>query len=97
MKILEKIVLHPKLENEHRNEVNEWWSNVLGTGDDKSWWMHSNYTKHGCFNITVAGSGNESAVTAFLLKYPDTKVIEEKYTYKYEIDPEALQLFKWTS
>jgi hypothetical protein len=90
MRTLKKIVLHPNLENEHRNEVKQW----LGQNAKKdNWCMNSNYTEHGTFNITIGGKENETLATMFLLKYPNTKVVEKQYHETYEIAPEALALF----
>lgn len=90
MRTLQKIVLHPKLENEHRNEVRTWLDQCA---KPDTWGMNSNYTEHGTFNITLRGKENEAVVSMFLLKYQDTKIIEQQYHETYEIAPEALQLF----
>ena len=90
MKTLEKIVLHPKLENEHREEVTAWLEQNAKTN---TWDINSNYDEHGCFNITLRGAENEGLVAMFLLKYSNTKIIEKQYDETYEVDPEALALF----
>ena len=86
MKIFQKAVLHPKLENESREEVKEWCK--LNFSKD-TWYMNSNYTPHGCFNITVTGRKNESAVTAFILKFPEVITISINYDIFATIDEEA--------
>lgn len=90
MKTLEKIVLHPKLENEHREEITAWLEENAKT---RTWDINSNYDEHGCFNVTLYGQENERLVTSFLIKYANTKIIEQQYNETYEIAPEALALF----
>ena len=92
MKTLEKIVLHPKLENKHRDEVRAWLEQNAKTN---TWDINSNYDDHGCFNITLRGAESESLLTMFLMKYVDTKIIEKQYHETYEIAPEALSLFNF--
>jgi len=90
MRELVKIVLHPKLENEHREEVASWMSL---NADPETWRINSNYDSHGTFNVTILGKENEGLVSMFMLKYGDTKVIDHVYREYYEIAPEALALF----
>ena len=90
MKTLEKIVLHPKLENEHRQEIASWLEENAKT---YTWDINSNYDEHGCFNVTLYGHENEKLVTSFLIKYANTKIIEQQYNETYEIASEALALF----
>jgi hypothetical protein len=90
MKKLEKIVLHPKLENEHRAEVTAW---LEQNANKNTWDINSNYDEHGCFNITLRGVESESLLTMFLMKYKDTKIVEQQYYETYEIANEALALF----
>jgi hypothetical protein len=90
MKTLEKIVLHPKLENEHRAEVTAW---LEQNAETDAWDINSNYDEHGCFNITLWGAKSEGLLTMLLMKYVDTKIIEKQYHETYEIDSEALALF----
>ncbi len=91
MRILEKIVLHPKLENESRAEVRDWCSIAMA---DDEWLINSNYTDHGCFNVTIVGDHNDSFVTAFIIKYPETIIVDSIYTEVWEPAPEALALFE---
>jgi hypothetical protein len=91
MRILEKIVLHPKLENKSREEVRNWCKTALG---EHEWWVNSNYTEHGCFNLTILGGHNETFVTAFMIKYPETIIEESKYTEIWEPALESLALFE---
>jgi hypothetical protein len=46
---IQKIVLH--LENEHRQEVIDWFSFQLPGGQGESWWIKSNYDTHGCLML----------------------------------------------
>ena len=92
---IQKIVLHPKLENEHRQEVIDWFSFQLPGGQGESWWLKSNYDTHGCFNVTLVGEKNIPVASAFMLVYPDTLIIEKQYHETYEIAPEALALFEF--
>jgi hypothetical protein len=86
MKLLEKIILHPKLENEHRNDVRDWcYENFLSD----TWVMNSNYTSHGCFNITVTGRKNSLSVLAFIMKFPEVQVLHQEYIEFATIDEEA--------
>jgi hypothetical protein len=87
-----KIVLHPKLENEHRQEVKDWMSCQL---PEDTWYMNSNYDEHGCFNITIEGKENTNLATAFMLKYPETIILEKQFHETYEIATEALSLFEF--
>jgi len=83
MRVLQKIVLHPKLENESRLDVRNWCEdNFL----PDSWQITSNYTSHGCFNIIVYGRKNASAVSAFILSFPEVQVVESKYNVEATID-----------
>lgn len=93
MKVLEKIVLHPKLENEQRTNVQNWCNrNFL----IDTWVMNSNYTEHGCFNITVTGRKNSAAVTAFIMAFPEVQVLEESYHEFATIDEKVFnQNFKY--
>ena len=90
MRTLEKIVLHPKLENESRDEVREWCGVAIPEGE---WFVNSNYTEHGCFNVTLVGE-HESFVTAFMIKYPETIIVDSVYTEVWEPSPESLALFE---
>jgi hypothetical protein len=90
MKTLEKIVLHPKLENDSREQVREWCNQNVEPG---KWSVNSNYDDHGCFNVTMWGEEHAKMVTDFLMRYPETKVLEAEYKETYEIAPEALSLF----
>jgi muconolactone delta-isomerase len=92
MKTLEKIVLHPNLENKHRIEVRQWMEQNANTD---TWCMNSNYDAHGTFDITMYGKENETLATMFLIKYPNTKIVEQQYHETYEIAPEALSLFNF--
>ena len=91
MRILEKIVLHPKLENEHRKEIHDWCNQTINADE---WYIKSNYTEHGCFNLTIIGEHNESVITAFIIKYPETIIEESQYKETWEPAPEALALFE---
>ena len=91
MRLLEKIVLHPKLENEARAPVRAWCEQNLISG---SWSINSNYDDHGCFDVTVTGAENDPAVTVFMLIHPDTVIVDSLYTDVYEIAPEAVTLFE---
>jgi hypothetical protein len=91
MRTLEKIVLHPRLENESREEVRDWCNIAMQEGE---WWVNSNYTEHGCFNVTITGEHNESFVTAFMIKYPETLIVESDYKEIWESDPASLVLFE---
>ena len=76
MKVLQKIVLHPKLENDNRLEVKQWCeSNFLPL----NWCISSNYTQHGCFNVIVHGRKNAAAVTAFIMTFPEVQILYEEY------------------
>lgn len=91
MILLEKIVLHPKLENTHREEVSQWCKLCLPYD---VWTLKSNYTEHGCFNITVVGEYAQNFSTAFLIKYPETIIVDSKYKITYETAPAAFELFE---
>ena len=90
MKILEKIVLHPKLENDSREQVREWCKQNVATN---KWMVTSNYDDHGCFDVVIWGDEHAKMVTDFLIRYPETKVLTTEYTENYKIAPEALALF----
>ena len=91
MRTLEKIVLHPKLENENREEVRTWCEQSIKFDE---WSLNSNYTEHGCFNVTIFGHHNESFVTAFMIKYPETIIVDSVYSEVWEPAPESLALFE---
>jgi hypothetical protein len=91
MRHFEKIVLHPKLENDSRQEVRDWLQSRIP--DSQDWRINSNYDEHGCFNITILGNRNMSVATAFMLVYPDTLIVETQFHDTYEIAPEAALLF----
>ena len=93
MRIFEEAVLHPNLDNEHRYAVHDWCEENIGQRYH-DWSDSSNYDEHGTFNIIIHGIDNEPAVMMFLLKYPNTQLIETKYQYKTTIAKEALQLFE---
>jgi hypothetical protein len=91
MRIFKKIVLHPKLENEHRDRVENWCSQYIYK---ENWWINSNYDDHGCFNVTITGQEHESATTLFMLTFPDTQVLETEYTEIWGPSEESLNLFE---
>ncbi len=91
MRTLKKLVLHPKFEDISRIEAEAWCEENL---TKKSWNTFSNYTDHGTFNLSVYGEEDWPAVTAFMLKYLDTIVIDSVYSESYEIAPETLSLFE---
>ena len=91
MRHIEKIVLRPKLENDSRKEVLDWFTTRMPNRQD--WGMNSNYDEHGCFDITILGESNMSVATAFMLAYPDTLVVETQFHDTYEIAHEAALLF----
>jgi hypothetical protein len=91
MKHIEKIVLHPKLENNRRQEVIDWCMAHMPNQED--WGVNSNYDKHGCFNVTILGENNISVATAFMLAYPDSLILEKKLQGVCDMDPEAALLF----
>jgi hypothetical protein len=86
MRVLQKIVLHPKLENDNRENVYNW---CLENFIPDTWFLNSNYTDHGCFQVTVLGRKNSPAVSAFVMTFPEVKVLKEDYDEFAEIDEEA--------
>jgi hypothetical protein len=91
MRTLKSIVLHPKLENEHRAEVESW----LKKNSEDGWTMNSNYDDHGTFNITFHNEKTSTLSSIFMIKYPDTKILKEEWEETYEVADEALALFDW--
>lgn len=86
MRVLQKIVLHPKLENDDRSNVTNWcYENFI----NDTWSLNSNYTDHGCFQVTVRGKKNSSAISAFIMTFPEVKVLHEEYDEFAVIDEEA--------
>lgn len=86
MKVLQKIVLHPKLENENRLDVEQWCENNFLPSN---WSISSNYTPHGCFNVIVCGRKNEPAVSAFIMTFPEVQVLDAEYDEFATIDEVA--------
>ena len=84
-------MLHPKLVNEHRAEVESW----LEKNSENGWTINSNYDNHGTFNITLHNEKTAVLSSMFMIKYPDTKVLKEEWEVTYEIANEALALFDW--
>ena len=76
MKVLQKIVLHPKLENDNRLEFKQWCESKFSP---LNWSISSNYTPHGCFNVIVHGRKNAAAVTAFIMTFPEVQILYEEY------------------
>jgi len=88
---MKKIVLQPKMENEHRQIVSDWFSKYC---NKDSWCINSKYTTHGTFVITVTGKENERAVTMFVLMHPDTNILESEYETVWEAEPQFNELFE---
>ncbi len=86
MRVLQKIVLHPKLENDNRENVYNW---CLENFLPDTWSLNSNYTDHGCFQVTVFGRKNSPAVSAFVMTFPEVKILKEDYDEFAVIDEEA--------
>lgn len=91
MRTLKYIVLHPKLENEHRAEVESW----LEKNSKNGWSINSNYDDHGTFNITLHNETTSALSSMFMIKYPETKILKEEWEETYEIADEASALFNW--
>ena len=93
MRIFEYAILHPNLQNDDRAKIHEWCEEVIGPRYE-TWWDGSNYDEHGTFNITISGRYREHMVAMFLLKYPNTKIIEINYAEGAGFSEEVLQLFE---
>lgn len=95
MKIFEQATLHPALGNEHRDEVIDWCKDNMGSDMySNGWYVGGHYTKHGSFRVELVGEDKEHIVTAFLLQFPNTQILEIDYRYELEPANETLELFE---